>query len=89
MSSEPKPKKRVSYDKDMRAHAKAAGAGLITIAITMPNGDHEEYQTPGTAKSCRFAKWAGVALKYEEARGALPDLEEIIRLHVEANQDND
>jgi len=86
MPSDPKPKKRVSYDKDMRSDAKAAGRGLITVSVTFPNGEHEEYQTQGSASDCRFARWAGVALKYEEARGALPDLETLIREHVEANQ---
>lgn len=82
-----KPKKRCSYTKEMRAEANAAGAGLVTVGIVFPNGESEEYQTVASAKSCRFARWAAVALKYEEARGALPDLEAIIRSHVESLQD--
>lgn len=82
----PSDKKRVSYDKDMRSSAKADGRGLITISVTFPDGQHEEYQTTGNAKDCRLARWVGVALKYEEARGALPDIESLIRDHVERVQ---
>lgn len=78
----PAKKTRCSYDKELRAEAKAAGRGLITVAITHPNGEREEFQTTGSASDCRFAKWAGAMLEHEEAR-PLPDLEEFVRTHIE------
>jgi len=80
-------KSRVSYDKKLRSDAKSAGRGLITISVTHPSGDRDEFQFTGSATDCRFAKWAGVALGCEEARGCLPNLEDLIRNHVEANSD--
>ena len=76
----PSEKKRVSYDKEMRAQAKAEGAGLITFAITFPNGESEEYQLVGHADACRFARWAGAAL--QQLPGVLPDLETVVRRHL-------
>ena len=76
-------KSRCSYDKDLRAAAKAAGQGLITVSVTYPNGERDEFQVRGSASDCRFAKWAGVMLSEGEAR-PLPDLEEVVRTHVEA-----
>lgn len=75
-------KSRVSYDKDLRSAAKAAGQGLITISVTQPNGERVEYQVRGSAKECRFAKWAGILLGEPEAA---PCLETFIRNHIENN----
>tara|TARA_R110002153_G_scaffold132597_2_gene281633 strand:- start:7060 stop:7317 length:258 start_codon:yes stop_codon:yes gene_type:complete len=82
MPSEPKPKKRCSYDAALRKDAKAKGLGLMTVAITFPNGETEEYQIAGNASDCRFARWAGVLLAEAEAR-PLPDLEQFVRTHIE------
>ena len=57
MPSDPKPKSRVSYDKQLRADAKAAGQGLITVSVTHPNGDRTEYQVHGDANDC--IRWQG------------------------------
>jgi hypothetical protein len=76
-------KSRVSYDKDLRAAAKAAGEGLITISVTHPNGERTEYQVRGSAKECRFARWAGVLLGEPEAQ---PCLETFVRDVLQANE---
>lgn len=83
----PSEKKRVSYDKDMRSDAKKAECGLVTISVTFPDGTHEEYQTLASPKDCRLARWVGVAFQHEEARGALPDIENLIREQLESLQD--
>lgn len=76
-------KSRVSYDKALRSEAKAAGEGLITISVTHPNGDRTEYQVRGNAKSCLFAKWAGVMLGEPEAQ---PCLETFIREQISCDK---
>jgi len=81
-----KAKSRVSYDKDLRAEAKAAGQGLITISVTQPNGERIEYQVAGNAEMCRFAKWAGVCLGEDEVR---PCLETIVQEYIENDERND
>ncbi len=75
-------KLRTSYPKELRAEAKAAGKGVITVSIEFPNGEREERQMAGSAIECRFARWAGVLLSEERSR-PLPDLEELIRKHLE------
>lgn len=82
MPSSEKPKTRCSYEKEVRAQAKAGGLGLITVSVTHANGDRYEVQVAANASDCRFAKWAGVLLSEEEAR-PLPDLEQFVREHVE------
>lgn len=81
-TKEPKLKLRTSYPKDLRSEAKASGRGLVTVSIEFPNGDREERQIAANAIECRFARWAGVLLGVERAR-PLPDLEELIRNHLE------
>ena len=78
----PKLKLRCSYPKELRAEAKAAGKGVITVSIEFPNGEREERQMAGNAIECRFAKWAGVLLTEQRSR-PIPDLEELIRTHLE------
>ncbi len=74
----PKLKLRTTYPKELRAEAKAAGKGVITVSIEFPNGDREERQMTGNAVECRFARWAAVMLQHPESR-PLPDLEEVVR----------
>lgn len=78
----PKLKLRTSYPKELRSEAKAAGRGVITVSIEFPNGEREERQMTGSAVECRFARWAGVLLSEPRSR-PLPDLEELIRTHLE------
>ena len=81
---EPKMKLRTSYTKELRAEAKAAGKGVITVSIEFPNGDREERQMVGNANQCRFARWAGVLLSEPEV-GNLIDLERVVRDATEAH----
>ncbi len=81
--AEKKLKLRTTYPKELRAEAKAAGKGVITISIEFPNGEREERQMAGSAIECRFAKWAGVLLTEPRAR-PIPDLEELVRNHLES-----
>lgn len=76
---------RVSYAKGMRSDAKAKQAGLITISVTMPNGDRIEEQSFGSVDQCRFAKWAAAMLFCEEVRD-LPNLEDTIKTLMRNNQ---
>lgn len=71
-------KTRVSYGKEVRDAAKARGEGLITISITMPNGERVEHQAGADPKSCMFAKWAAAILFCPDVK-QLPDLENLIR----------
>jgi hypothetical protein len=79
---EPKLKLRTSYPKELRAEAKAAGKGVITVSIEFPNGERSEVQSTGNAAECKFALWAGVILSEPQVTSLL-DLEEIVRMTVE------
>ena len=77
-------KLRTSYPKELRAEAKAAGKGVITVSIEFPNGEREERQMVANAAECRLAKWCAVLLSEPRSR-PLPDLEELIRTHLETS----
>ena len=76
-------KLRTSYPAELRKQAKAEGKGLVTVSIEFPNGEREERQMVMNAIECRFARWAGVLLQEERSR-PIPDLEELVRQHLES-----
>jgi len=84
MSNEKK-KTRVSYEKSLRQEAKKNGVGLVTVAITFPDGTRLERQGTASASECQFAKWSAALLFVEEAR-PLPDLQELIRTHIQKGE---
>lgn len=71
-------KSRVSYPKEVRAAAKAAGHGLLTVSLKMANGELLEEQTDVGMLDTKFAKWAMVLLFCEEVRDK-PDMEKVVR----------
>lgn len=73
-----KTRTRVSYAKETRSEAKAKQAGLVTVSITMPNGDRVEAQGVVGSEGCVFAKWVAASLFCEEIR-RLPDLGGMLR----------
>lgn len=71
-------KSRVSYPPALRSDAKAKQHGLLTVSLTLPNGERLEEQGVVGIPDCMFAKWAMAILFCPEVR-ALPDLEATIR----------
>lgn len=71
-------KSRVSYSAELRAAMKDGNCGLLTISLTLPNGERLEEQGTIDVLQCQFAKWAMVALFCPEVR-ELPDLEQTIK----------
>lgn len=69
---------RVSYHKDLRKEAKAAGKGLITVSIQFPDETREEVQLVGDAIECFFARWMGRLLNDPDRR-PLPDVEHVYK----------
>ena len=80
--AEKKTKLRATYPAGFRTAAKAEGKGVLTVSIEFPNGEREECQLAANAMECRFARWAAVLLSERGAR-PIPDLEELIRTHLE------
>ena len=77
---------RVSYDKDTRARAKRAKAGLITISVTTSGGERVEEQMVATVDDCRFAKWIMTILFCDEVR-KLPDIQSIVRKELRKDEE--
>lgn len=77
-----KPKRRVTYTKEMRASAKEEGAGLVTIQIEHRDGNVVEKQILAGPLQCRFADWALAFLASPEVH-KLPNLEQIYRQAME------
>ena len=67
-------KRNVTYTKDMRAAAKAAGSGLVTVQVEHLDGSVTEVQILAGPLQCRFADWALAWLASDEVH-RLPDLE--------------
>jgi len=80
-TTEPKAKARCSYPAELRKEAKAEAKGLITISVTLPNGERDEMQMAADAEECRYARWAASAL--DRRVRPLPDLESPVRQAVE------
>jgi len=83
--TEKKTRSRCSYPAEVRSEAKAMVGGLITISVTLPNGDRDEMQMAANAAECKFARWAAALLAREDAR-PVPDLEQFVREHLEAKK---
>lgn len=69
-----KPKRRVTYTKDMRAAAKKQGTGLVTVQVECLDGTVTEEQFLAGPLQCKFAQWALAWLACPDVH-RLPDLE--------------
>lgn len=84
MSSE---KKRATYPKELRAEAKAAGLGLVTVSVLTEDGITTEYQTMADVQQCRFARWAGAIVANRDELGI--DLEAVVQSRLETLKENE
>lgn len=64
--------------KEMRAEAKARGAGVVHVRIVFPSRAKFEASGIADAAACRFMKWAAAAALCPEFRDR-PDVQEFLR----------
>lgn len=77
-------KSNVRYDPELRRQARDARLGLVTVHVRFPDGREHQVQVSATPDECKFVTWAAALVQHREIR-PVPDLEELVRVHLDAS----